>query len=127
MTQVTLNHCLQVPIFYGTAEHDIYVPASVVHSMYDKTSDVTKVYANMAHANHFEPGKRGHERWTDAAAAFFGCHLQHAFLSCEETYGIQSWMVTADDDMARDELCPLCECDRYPMIGCQHDIQEDIE
>lgn len=108
----------QVPILYGTGENDIYAPASLVYDMFTKTT-VAKTFANMANTNHYEPGKKGHDRWTDHVAAFFYCHLALSDSACDEIYKHD---VDGSGDGSNDGSgyhCPICECDRIPMVNCE--------
>jgi hypothetical protein len=110
--------CSQVPIFYGTGEDDVYAPAFLVQEMYQQTPS-TKTFADMARADHYEPGKKGHDRWTDYVASFFGCHLSYSDSACGEIYNFGKYLVS---DGGEDESCNLCECERVPMTKCESDM-----
>ncbi len=80
----------QIPIFYGTGTADVLVPPATVRSAYMNTRGVPKVYANILGATHLEPNTVGPNRWTDYAAAMFGCYLYKIDDACDTVFGSSS-------------------------------------
>jgi len=98
----------QVPIFYGTGSLDVVVPPIGPIGMYYKTTHAGKVLAEIKGATHFEPNTIGPNRWTNYAAAYFGCYLYKIDNACDTIYG---------SDSAK---CDLCSCAAVPMTTCKH-------
>lgn len=67
-----------VPIFFGTGSADSVVSPASVKSAYDKTVNVSKVFAEISGAVHNEPMVQpwGHGRFTPYVIAMFDCHLK---------------------------------------------------
>jgi dienelactone hydrolase len=99
----------KVPIFYGTGSADIIVPPATVRKAYMQTLGVKKVFANIKGATHFEPNEIGPNRWTDYAAAMFGCYLYQIESACPTVFG---------SSLANP--CSLCTCVAVPMTECKH-------
>lgn len=101
----------RIPIFYGSGSWDIIVPPGTVKAAYEQTYGVAKIFAEIRGASHFEPNTVGPNRWTDFAAAMFGCHIYRIDDACATVYGNKRH---AGD-------CSLCTCGPLlPMAACTH-------
>jgi len=99
----------KVPIFYGTGTADFIVPPAGPIGMYAKTTIRGKVLAEILGATHLEPNTfGGRNRWTDFAAAYFGCHLYGIQDACDTIYGTRSGS--------------LCNCPQVRMTVCRHTL-----
>jgi pimeloyl-ACP methyl ester carboxylesterase len=97
----------KIPIFYGTGTLDTIVPPGTVRTAYTQTLGVSKVFANILGATHLEPNTVGPNRWTDYAAAMFGCYLYEMDDACTTVFGNSP--LKSSHQLCSGEI-PMSEC-----------------
>jgi len=95
-----------IPIMFTTGSSDPLVSDSSVKDVYENVTGVSKVFADISGAGHFEPTRIGKNRLNSHIVAMFDCHLKGRSSQCKKVYGLR------DDS--------LCVTATIPMEQCEH-------
>jgi hypothetical protein len=82
---VGCERTINVPIFYATGTEDALVSPDYVKTVYEKTPNPPKIFANMVNATHFTPNMPNGP-WNPYVAQWFGCYLRDDETSCDYIY-----------------------------------------
>jgi len=93
-----------VPIMFTTGSSDPLVSDSSVKDVYEQVVGVSKVFADVEGAGHFEPTAIGSNRLNSHIVAMFDCHLKGQLTQCNKVYGTDS------DSLCATTSIPMHEC-----------------
>jgi dienelactone hydrolase len=103
-----------IPIMFTTGSDDTTISPSDVKEAYTKTSNVPKVFAEIAGGTHTEPVVGNPQRLNEYILAFFDCHLKLESSQCSKVY----------KDTSSNALCGQHS---WKMTECSHANEPSVE